>query len=31
MDRIQNTKEDELLNWDDIKDDFDGINFNQLS
>ena len=31
MDRIQNTKEEELLNWDDIKDDFDGLNFNQLS
>lgn len=25
MDRIQNTKEEDLLNWDDIKDDFDGI------
>lgn len=31
MDRIQNTKEEELLNWDDIKDDFDGINFNKRS
>lgn len=25
LDRIQNTKEEDLLNWDDIKDDFDGI------
>lgn len=25
MDRIKNTKEEDLLNWDDIKDDFDGI------
>ena len=25
LDRIQNTKEEELLNWDDIEDDFDGI------
>ena len=25
LDRIQNTKEEELLNWDEIKDDFDGI------
>lgn len=25
LDRIQNTKEEDLLNWDNIKDDFDGI------
>ena len=25
LERIQNTKEEDLLNWDDIKDDFDGI------
>ncbi|PKR79465.1 hypothetical protein CW751_14985 [Brumimicrobium salinarum] len=25
LDRIQNTKEEDLLHWDDIKDDFDGI------
>lgn len=25
LDRIKNTKEEDLLNWDDIKDDFDGI------
>ena len=25
LDRIQNTKEEDLLDWDEIKDDFDGI------
>lgn len=25
QDRIQNTKEEDLLDWDEIKDDFDGI------
>lgn len=25
LDRIENTKEEDLLNWDDIKEDFDGI------
>ena len=25
LNRIRNTKEEDLLNWDDVKDDFDGI------
>lgn len=25
LDRIKNSKEKDLLNWDDVKDDFDGI------
>ncbi len=25
LERIKNTKEDELLDWDSVKDDFDGI------
>lgn len=25
LDRIKNTKEEDLLNWDEIKDEFDGI------
>lgn len=25
LDRIKKSKEEDLLNWDDIKDDFDGI------
>jgi len=25
LDRIKKTKEEDLLNWDEIKDDFDGI------
>jgi adenylate kinase family enzyme len=25
LERIKNSKEEDLLNWDDIKDDFDGI------
>jgi exoribonuclease R len=25
LERIKNSKEEDLLNWDDVKDDFDGI------